>query len=280
MKATKRSVFSILLCILMLNGVLLTGCGGSGQTAESQSVYADQTTTKPAYIMAGKVEAVERADVASKVSAKITEINVDVGTSVKEGDILARFDMKELPAEANQARAALQAANVALENARLNYSRTQQLFQSGAASQQAYDSAKASFETASAQVAQAKAGVDAISAQLSNGEIVAPVSGIVSAKNVNVGEIAIAGADLFSIVNPDSMYLNAYLPARLSEKVKTGQKVTVSVSEIPDKLLDGEVTVVNPIIDAGNKNILIKIKLLDDDPALKVGMFTEIALKK
>lgn len=279
MKTTKRSVFSILLCIVMINGFLLTGCGAS-RTAESQSVYADQTTTKPAFIMAGKVEAVERADVASKVSAKITAINVDVGTAVKQGDVLARFDMKELPAEANQARAALQAANVALENAKLNFSRTQQLYQSGAASQQSYDSAKAGYDTASAQVAQARAGVDAISAQLTNGQIVAPVSGIVSAKNVNTGEMAIAGADLFSIVNPDSMYLNAYLPARLSDKVAVGQKVTVSISEIPDKLLDGEVTVVNPIVDAGNKNILVKIKLLDDDPALKVGMFAEIALKK
>ena len=92
--------------------------------------------------------------------------------------------------------------------------------------------------------------------------------------------MAIAGSKLFSIVNPDSIYINAYLPARLSEEVKVGQKVTVSISEIPDKLLDGEVTTVDPVVDAQNKNILVKVKLLEDDPALKVGMFAEIALKK
>ena len=153
------------------------------------------------------------------------------------------------------------------------------MYQSGAISQQEYDSAKSKLNTASAQADQAKAGLDAANAQLSNGEIVAPVTGIISARNINEGEMANAGSKLFSIVNPDSIYINAYLPARLLEEVKTGQKVIVGISEISDKLFDGEVTMIDPVVDAQNKNILVKVKLLEDDPALKVGMFAEIALK-
>lgn len=277
MKKAKK--VNLLVCIALISAILLSGCGGR-TSISSQSVYESQKSDKPVFIMTGKVDAVERADVGTKVSAKITEIKVDVGSVVKEGDLLARFDMKELPAQANQASAALQVADVNLDNAQLTFDRIQQLYQSGAASKQEYDSAEAKLNTASAQVAQARAGLDAVNAQLSNGEIVAPVSGIISAKNVNEGEMAIAGSKLFSIVNPDSIYINAYLPARLSEEVKVGQKVTVSISEIPDKLLDGEVTTVDPVVDAQNKNILVKVKLLEDDPALKVGMFAEIALKK
>ena len=277
MKKAKK--VNLLVCIALISAILLSGCGGR-TSISSQSVYESQKSDKPVFIMAGKVDAVERADVGTKVSAKITEIKVDVGSVVKEGDLLARFDMKELPAQANQASAALQVADVNLDNAQLTFDRIQQLYQSGAASKQEYDSAEAKLNTASAQVAQARAGLDAVNAQLSNGEIVAPVSGIISAKNVNEGEMEIAGSKLFSIVNPDSIYINAYLPARLSEEVKVGQKVTVSISEIPDKLLDGEVTTVDPVVDAQNKNILVKVKLLEDDPALKVGMFAEIALKK
>jgi len=277
MKKAKK--VNLLVCIALISAILLSGCGGR-TSISSQSVYESQKSDKPVFIMAGKVDAVERADVGTKVSAKITEIKVDVGSVVKEGDLLARFDMKELPAQANQASAALQVADVNLDNAQLTFDRIQQLYQSGAASKQEYDSAEAKLNTASAQVAQARAGLDAVNALLSNGEIVAPVSGIISAKNVNEGEMAIAGSKLFSIVNPDSIYINAYLPARLSEEVKVGQKVTVSISEIPDKLLDGEVTTVDPVVDAQNKNILVKVKLLEDDPALKVGMFAEIALKK
>jgi HlyD family secretion protein len=279
MKKMKRFKLSIFFSMLLMSAILLSGCG-EARASSSQSIYTDQETSKPAYIMAGKVEAVERADVATKVSAKITEINVDVGSSVTAGDVLAKFDMKELPAQADQSRAGLEAANVGLDNAQLNYDRIQQLYQSGAVSQQEYDSAKAKLNTASAQTAQAKAGLNAVNAQLSNGVVTAPVSGVISAKNVNTGEIAAAGSKLFSIVNPDSMYITAYLPARLSEKVKTGQKVTVNISEIPDKLLNGEITMIDPVVDAQNKNILVKVKLTDDDPALKVGMFAEIALKE
>lgn len=279
MKKTKQFKLSLFFSMLLMGAILLSGCG-EAKAANSQSIYTAQETSKPAYIMAGKVEAVERADVATKVSAKITEINVDVGSSVAAGDVLARFDMKELPAQADQARAGLEAADVGLDNAQLNYDRISQLYQSGAVSQQEYDSAKAKLNTASAQAAQAGAGLNAVNAQLSNGVITAPVSGVISAKNVNTGEMAAAGSKLFSIVNPDSMYITAYLPARLSEKVKTGQKVTVSISEIPDKLLNGEITMIDPVVDAQNKNILVKVKLVDDDPALKVGMFAEIALKE
>lgn len=277
MKKAKK--VNLLVCIALMGAILLSGCGGRASIS-SQSVYESPKSDKPIFMMAGKVDAVERADIGTKVSAKITEIKVDVGSVVKEGDLLARFDMKELPAQANQASAALQVADVNLDNAQLTFDRIQQLYQSGAVSKQEYDSAKSKLNTASAQVAQARAGLDAVNAQLSNGEILAPVSGIISAKNVNEGELAIAGAKLFSIVNPDSIYINAYLPSRLSEEVKVGQKVTVSISEIPDKLLDGEVTTIDPVVDAQNKNILVKVKLLEDDPALKVGMFAEIALKK
>lgn len=276
MKKTRIAKLSVCLSLVLMSGALFAGCGA--EAANSQSVYADQKTGTPAFIMAGKVEAVDGADVGTKISARISKINVDVGSVVNKGDLLAQFDMKEVPAQADQASAGLQAANVNLSSAKLNYDRIKKLYESGAASQQAYDSAKASLDSAAAQVAQAKASLNVVNSQLSNGQIVAPISGTVVTKSVNEGEIAVAGSTLFSIVNTDSVYINAYLPARLSEKVDAGQKVIVRISELPDKLLKGEVTTVDPVVDAQNKNILVKVKLLEDDPGLKVGMFAEIAL--
>lgn len=281
MKKSKNIKLSLILCALLINGFMMTGCSGqTSKSAENESVYLNQQTSKPSFIMAGKVEAAERADVITKTSGKITELNVDVGSAVNKGDIIAKFDMKELPAQVSQAQATLEIANINLDNAELNYNRTQQLYQSDAVAQQELDTSRTKLNTANAQVAQAQAGLDAVNALLSNGVIVAPISGIVSAKNINEGETAIAGSTLISVVNPDFMYINAYLPPRLSGKVKNEQKVTVSISEIPDKLLDGEVTMIDPVVDSKNKNILVKVKLLEDDPALKVGMFAKIAIKK
>ncbi|QHI72966.1 efflux RND transporter periplasmic adaptor subunit [Aminipila terrae] len=145
---------------------------------------------------------------------------------------------------------------------------------------EALESAEKQLNTAQAQVNQAQSGLDIINANSSNGVIVAPVSGTVTSKNINVGEMAVAGANLMSIVNSDKTYINAYLPARLSNEIKQGQKVAIRISEIPDKLFDGKVSLVDTVVDAQNKNILVKVSMLENDPAVKVGMFAEIALKK
>ncbi|HEX9060666.1 MAG TPA: efflux RND transporter periplasmic adaptor subunit, partial [Clostridia bacterium] len=130
------------------------------------------------------------------------------------------------------------------------------------------------------QVQQAEADLEAAKVQLVNGTITAPVSGTVTAKNINVGELASPGVALLSVVNDGNLYINAYLPSGMIQEVKEGQQVIVKVSEIPDKKFDGEITLVNSVVNSANKNVLVKVSLKDPDSVLKPGMFAEIALKK
>ncbi len=246
----------------------------------SQEVYANQESQRPAFIMAGKVEAIESADISVKASGKIQELNVDVGSVVKKGAILGRIDMKEVPAQVNQAQSTIDIANVNLNNAENSYNRTLQLYESGAVSKEALESAEKQLNTATAQLNQAQSGLELIQVNSSNGIITAPIAGTVTAKSINVGEMAAAGSTLMSIVNPEETYINAYLPARLSGQVQQGQKVIIRISEIPDQLFNGEIALVDSIVDAQNKNILVRVNMLENEPAVKVGMFAEIALKK
>lgn len=282
MKKPNRVTLLIIACVVVIG--ILAGVGvsmGKTDTAlANQSVYEDQQSNAPNYIMAGKVDAIDSADISTKVTGKIAELNVDVGAVVHKGDVLARIDMKEASAQANQAQSSVEIAQVTLNNAQTNYDRTLALFQAGAVAKENLESAKKQLDTASATVNQARSGLDVINATSSNGVIVAPISGTIAAKNVNVGELAAAGATLFSIVNSEQTYISAYLPARLSAEVQKGQKVTIKISEIPDKVFDGEVSLVDSIVDAQNKNILVRVNMLENDPAIKVGMFAEIALKK
>jgi multidrug resistance efflux pump len=318
--------------LLLLIALILSGCSAKdAQSPKDQAVFS-QELSRPAFIMAGKVEAVEKVDIASKISGRISELKVDVGSVVNKGDVLLSFDAKDLDALVKQAEAGVSTANanlakvqagarpeqktqakalvdstaVAYENAKLNYERTSQLFEAGAVSKQTLEAAEAQNKNAEAQyvsaksqydilasgetketlsvaksqVDQAKAAWDVANVQFANASIVAPVSGIVSSKNINAGELAVAGASLLSIVNSNSLYINAYLPARLSGEVKQGQKVAISLSEVPGKLYDGEITVVDAVVDAKSKSILVKVALSENDPAIKVGMLAEIALKK
>lgn len=210
------------------------------------------------------------------------------------------------PEQVLQAQAALDSAKEGYDNTKSNYDRTQQLYNQGIATRQQFEAvgtqlsaAEAQYKSAQEQlqmvkqgatkeavnivqnqVQQAEADLEAAKVQLVNGTITAPVSGTVTAKNINVGELASPGATLLSIVNDGNLYINAYLPSGMIQEVKEGQQVIVKVSEIPDKKFDGEITLVNSVVNSANKNILVKVSLKDPDSVLRPGMFAEIALKK
>ncbi|WP_312653438.1 efflux RND transporter periplasmic adaptor subunit [Aminipila sp.] len=282
MKKHKKITVAVVLAILFIGLLVFMGVKNSsaGQSINNQDVYSNQESGGPSYIMAGKVEAMESADVSIKSSGKIAELNVDVGSFVKKGDVLARIDMQEVPAQVNQAQSAIDIASVNLKNAQSSYDRTLQLYQAGAVAKEALENAEKQLNTVKAQIKQAQSGLDVVNATSSNGVIVSPVSGTVTAKNINLGEVATAGSTLMSIVNSDKTYISAYLPARLSGEVQQGQKVIIRISEIPDKTFNGEISLVDPVVDAQNKNILVRVNMLENDSAVKVGMFAEIAVKK
>jgi len=210
------------------------------------------------------------------------------------------------PEQIAQAQAALDSAKKNYDTSKNNYDRTYQLFQIEAASKQQLEAAElqlknseASFNSANeqlnmlskgetketinvleSQVKQAQAALDLAKTQLANGTIVSPISGVVGAKNINVGEMASPGVVLASIVNNDTLYVNAYLPSGLVGEVKEGQEVVVKVSEAPEKEFQGEVTAISPVVDSKGKNILVKVEIKNPDSALKPGMFAKIGIKK
>lgn len=316
--------------ILLTVVVGLTGCGAAAQTDKQASAKVQES--KPVYVMAGIIDANEKAVITSKISAKVADIPVDVGSVVKKGDTIITLDTKDIAAQVAQAQAGVDTAQAnliktqtgarpeqiaqaqaALDSAKTNYlntknnfDRNQQLLAAGGISQAQFEAsqtqlagAQAQYDSAQnqldiltkgetqetlnvlqAQVKQAQAALDLAKAQLAFGTIVAPVSGKISAKNINIGELASPGANLVSIVNSDSLYINASLPAGLIGSVKVGQQVVVKVSEIPDKTFPGEIAVVDPVIDSRSRTVLVKVNLTNPDAVLKSGMLAEIGLNK
>lgn len=312
--------------------LLLSGCGQSDKPSAADASSQPAATSQEVYIMAGKLDAKDQAAVTTKISAKVAQILVDVGSSVKQGEPVVILETNEiqaqvkqaeaavLTAQANlnntlagsrpeqiaQAQAALDSAEKNYDNSKNNFNRIQDIYNLKGVSRQQFETAQTQLAAAEAQykssqeqleilkqgatketiailqkqVQQAQASLEVTKTQLNNGTIAAPLSGTVTAKKINVGELASPGATLVSIVNNEDLYVNAYLPASMVGQVKQGQQVIIKVSEIPDKKFDGEVTVMNTVINSLSKNILVKVAFKIPDPALKPGMFAEIALKK
>lgn len=326
----KKTMLVCLVVALMLSGCGSTNNGNTSNNSKTAETTAEQAKNK--YIMAGKIEANDQANIASKISARVSEVLVDVGSKVNAGDTIVKLDTQDLQAQVNQAQAAVDTANATLTNAmnstrpeqisqaqatldsaneaydvaKKSYDRTKALVDAGANTQQQLEAAHQQLTTAEsqqksaqeqlnmlnngatqtsidvykAQVAQAEAALKTAQTTLSNGTLTAPISGVVNAKSINVGEMASPGATLVSISNPDALVVNAYAPLDIAGQLQEGQDVVVKVSEVDNVEFDGKITVINSKLNSQSRNILVKVSLADPNSQLKPGMFAEIGLKE
>lgn len=315
--------------ILLVMSVLLTGCNSTSQKVETDAVVE---VSKPVFVMAGIIDANEKAQITTKLSAKVADSFVEVGSVVKKGDSLITLDTIDVEAQVAQAQAgvntaqanlikmqagarpeqiaqaqsASDSAKISYDNSKNNHDRNQQLLSAGviaqaqfeaaqtqlAAAQAQYNSAQdqlnllirgeteESLNVLRAQVAQSQAALELAKTQLANGTIVSPISGIVSAKNINIGELASPGAILISVVNVDSLYIKASLPEGLMGDVSVGEEAVVKVAEIKDQEFKGKISMIDPVIDSRSKSVLVRIKIDNPNSILKPGMLAEIGTIK
>jgi HlyD family secretion protein len=210
------------------------------------------------------------------------------------------------PEQIAQAEASVESASKTYETAKKNYNRVQALVDSGAATEQELDSISQSLASASsayktaqeqlnmlkngqtkysidvfkAQVNQAEAALNTAKTALSNTVITAPISGTVSARNINVGDTVSPGVSIISIVNPTNLFINAYAPLDIVNQLSVGKSVNIKVSEIPDKEFHGKISVINSQVNSQSRDVLVKVTFTDKSSDLKPGMFAEIALEK
>ena len=157
------------------------------------------------------------------------------------------------------------------------------------AAQSAYKNAKKQLEAAEAnlisvkkraqlQIAAAQGQLDSIKAQLDNTLIKAPISGIVSQKYIEVGEMAIAGNPVVEIVNPKSIEIKVSLTEFDIGKVFIGQEVEVVLASYPNEKFIGKVYYVGPVADPISKKFPVKIQLENFNGKIKAGMVAEVKI--
>ena len=148
---------TILVCLFV--AIILSGCSSTTGTSINnnlQTTEATQQSTKNQYIMAGKIAANDEANIASKISARVSEISVDIGSNVNQGDTIIKLDTADLQAQVDQAQAAVNTAKASLANA-TNSTRPEQIAQA----QAALDNATESYQVVKKNYDRIKTLVDA-----------------------------------------------------------------------------------------------------------------------
>lgn len=252
--------------------VTIAGCGDASHSESTESLSAPskvsvaiarrESDAASSRIM-GTVVARNRAELETKVHARIERITVALGSRVRAGDLMAKLDSRESEARVRQARAAH-------EQAARDLLRFESLHVQQAVTDQEYDGVKA-------RSAMAEAALEEAEAMLSYARITAPFSGVVTAKMFDVGDLATPGRPLFVLQDESELRFVATIPESYVDLIAVGDSVAVEFARALE-LAHGAVEEVSPGADPSSRSYEAKISL-DGAPALRPGQFGTLLLR-
>jgi len=205
---------------------------------------------------------------------RLADVRVNVGDVVKKGDVLAVFSSDTVNADVAQSQAALAEAQANAAEAIANAKRARTLGDSGALSQQEITRYLTAEGAANARIASAKASLTAQQLRLKYTKVVAPDSGVISARSATVGSVVGVGAELFRMIRQGRLEWRAEVTATELTRIKPGAKVLVKAANGSE--LTGRVRMIAPTVDLQTRTALVYVDLptsLSASAPFKAGMY-------
>lgn len=279
------------LAIALLAAVVLSGAGmalyppasqaaddkaGAPKAALTVTTATPQAARLPIKLAAnGNVSAWQEASVGSESNGlRLTEVRVNVGDTVKAGEVLAVFSADSVNADLAQARAALMEAEANAADAAANAARARSLQSTGALSAQQISQYQTAELTANARIASAKAALASQQLRLKYTKVVAPDSGVISARSATVGAVVGAGTELFRMIRQGRLEWRAEVVAADLRNLKPGTSAVVKAANGSE--LTGKVRMIAPTVDTQTRSALVYVDLpanTSKDAPFKAGMF-------
>ena len=210
----------------------------------------------------GSVLAVQGTQVSAEADGVVRAIRFEAGSVVHAGDELVRLDDE---VEQSQLRSAAAAA----ELARLTFERAQRLIERRVISQSDFEEAEATWKQATAQV-------DNFRALIAKKTVRAPFAGKLGIRRVSVGDFLTMGSPIVSLQSLDPVYVDFSLPQRRLGELSEGLVVTATADAYPGEQFRGEITAVEPHVDAATRNVRVQATFANGHGAFKPGMFVSV----
>ena len=252
--------------VVAVLGVVAAGCGGHEDAAtvdirpvryaQAFVVDGDRTRTFP-----GVARAASEQDLAFRVAGTVTAVEVDVGSVVRQGQVLARLDAGDLELRRQQAAAGLAQAHAQARNAASVYERAVGLYESGNASMSDLDAARASFESANALETSAKTALRLAEQQVAYARLSAPVDGTVSRVVVDVNEAVGAGQPVVVIIDTGKRpEVQVTVPGAFVGGLRAGRPAEVVFDALGDMVLGASVSEVGAAAaGAGGFPVMVRL---------------------
>jgi len=247
-------------------------------TTQAKAAHGGEPLTLP-----GTLQGMIESPIYARASGYVLRWNKDIGARVNKGDVLAEIDTPEVDQQLSQAVAARQQAAASLELAKSSAERWEALRKKDAVTQQEYTERTSAYTQAQANLAAADANVRRLQKTEEFKRVVAPFSGVVTARSVEVGDLingGNGGADraLFRLAQIDTLRVYVYVPQAYAQRIQVGDKVTVTQAELAGKEFAGTVVRTAGAIDAATRTLQVEVNLPNKDSALLAGAYVQVAL--
>jgi len=314
--------------LVFLGSIVLTGCGTSSGTAATSdpsghakpvdslrkvtTVTAAEMPLEQLIVVTGTLAAEQEIILGMKVAGRISELPVDLGSTVQKGDVIARLDTTDFELRVRQSAAALEQARVRLglpptgtnedvdiertslvrearatmDGTRFRLDRATQLYEKGLMAKSDFDVTNSAYKVAEAQYADAldearnrqgvlsqrQSELEIARQQLADAVLYSPIGGSVRQRNANVGQYVSAGTPVVNLVQMNPVRLRTDVPEREALNIRTGMLVRVTV-EGTSTIHEGRVARLSPSVDESNRTLLVETEIPNPSNILRPGSF-------
>lgn len=233
----------------------------------------------------GVVQPINRVEIKSKASGQIEQLNFEEGQAIEKKELLIALDQRTAKNDYDQSKADLELQEASLKQAENNYKRAQELFAKNLISQQERDQSNVDYVRAQSQFIRAKTTLSSADERLRDTRVVAPISGIILTKNVEIGQIISSGVSnvgggtlLAAIADMEQVHVETNVDEVDIGKVKVGQRAKVIADAFPDESFWGEVIRIAPLGKTQQNvttfNVIVLVK--NNGLRLKAGMSASV----
>jgi RND family efflux transporter MFP subunit len=230
----------------------------------------------------GEVQAFINAPIYAQVSGYVQKWYVDIGAPVKRGQLLAELNTPELDGQLQQAQANLLTAQANQRLSNATAQRWDALFRQGAVSRQDFDEKQADLAAKNAAVEAARAVVYGLQGQYAFKRLVAPFSGTITSRNIDIGNLVTVGSatgtPLFTVADRSKVRIYVRVPQNYAGILHEGMAAEFSVPEYPGKVFTAHLAANADAVSSQSGTLLVQFLYDNADGAIRPGAYAEVKI--
>ena len=287
---TKQKVLIPIIAIVSLIVMIIAMAGGfndkiSPNIADEQAHTLESMTLEPyRYVeklwLPANLIAKQNTQVASRILANVTSVNVRAGDMVQAGVVIAELDNQDLKAQVRQIAAQVEAVSAQLTQASLQLERNKTLREQGLISVNDLDAVQSTFDQLRATKLSYEQQLDQAKVTLTYSKIVAPIAGKVVDRIVEPGDLVNPGQAVVALYNPTSIQISSFIPESQAVNLTLGQQLYVELSSL-NQIRSARVSEIVPLADSAARSFEVKLDLAGDNidlTGLMPGMYAKVGI--